>query len=138
MVVTVAVASGAVAQQYPARPIRLIVAWAPGGAPDIFARIVGEKLYAQMGQPVIVDNRPGATGNIGAEIVAKAPPDGHTIFNATLSLAVSPGFFKKLPFERLYRDVRAGGFHPPNRWDSLEFIGKAELGIPGNQSPRFV
>ncbi|MBI2296639.1 MAG: tripartite tricarboxylate transporter substrate binding protein [Betaproteobacteria bacterium] len=52
-----------------------------------------------MGQPVIVDNRPGATGNIGAEIAAKAPPDGHTIFNATLSLAISPGFYRKLPFD---------------------------------------
>ena len=98
MVATFAIAPDAVAQQYPARPIRLIVAWGPGGAPDIFARIVGQRLHAAMGQPVIVDNRPGATGNIGAEIAAKAPSDGHTIFNATLSLVISPGFYKKLPF----------------------------------------
>jgi tripartite-type tricarboxylate transporter receptor subunit TctC len=77
----------------------VIVAWGPGGAPDIFARILGERLHAAMGQPVIVDNRPGATGNIGAEIAAKATPDGHTIFNATLSLAISPAFYSKLPFD---------------------------------------
>src|SRR5687767_13415880 len=70
---------------YPARPIRLIVAFAPGGAPDAFARIMGQKLAEQVGQPVIVDNRPGATGNIGAELVAKASPDGYTLMNATLS-----------------------------------------------------
>jgi tripartite-type tricarboxylate transporter receptor subunit TctC len=99
MVATFAIAPDAVAQQYPARPIRLIVAWGPGGAPDIFARILGQRLHGAMGQPVIVDNRPGATGNIGAEIAAKAPADGHTIFNATLSLVISPGFYKKLPFD---------------------------------------
>jgi len=60
------------------------------------------------------------------------------VVDQALELVGGAAFFKKLPFERLYRDVRAGGFHPPNRWDSLEFIGKAELGIPGNQSPRFV
>ena len=87
------------AQAYPAKPIRMVVAWGPGGAPDIFARLIGQKLYEQMGQPVIVDNRPGATGNIGAEIVAKSPNDGHTLFNATLSLAISPAFYRELPFD---------------------------------------
>lgn len=99
VVTAVTVAADARAQQYPARPVRLIVAWGPGGAPDIFARIVGQRLSEAMGQPVIVDNRPGATGNVGAEIAAKAPPDGHTLFNATLSLAISPGFYRKLPFD---------------------------------------
>lgn len=89
----------AVAQSYPTKPIRMVVSWSPGGAPDILGRVLGQKLYEQMGQPVIVDNRPGATGNIGAAIVANAPPDGYTIFNATLSLAISPGFYRKLPFD---------------------------------------
>jgi tripartite-type tricarboxylate transporter receptor subunit TctC len=89
----------AFAQAYPAKPIRMVVAWGPGGAPDIFARLLGQKLHEQMGQPVIVDNRPGATGNIGAEIVAKSSNDGHTLFNATLSLAISPAFYKSLPFD---------------------------------------
>lgn len=132
IVVTVAVASDALAQQYPARPIRLIVAWAPGGAPDIFARIVGEKLYGQLGQPVIVDNRPGATGNIGAEIVAKAPPDGHTIFNATLSLAISPGFYKKLPFDPI------ASFAPVTMLASVPLILVINPGLPVKSVPELV
>lgn len=87
------------AQSFPTKPIRLIVAWGPGGAPDIFARVIGNKLFEQMGQPIIVDNRPGATGNIGAELVARSANDGYTIFNATLSLAVSPAFYKGLAFD---------------------------------------
>ena len=89
------------AQSYPTKPIRMIVAFAPGGAPDAFARIIGQKLSEQMGQTVIVDNRPGATGNIGAEIVAKAPPDGYTLFNATLSLAISPAVYGAVSFDPL-------------------------------------
>ncbi len=88
-------------QSYPTKPIRMIVAFAPGGAPDAFARIIGQKLSEQMGQTVIVDNRPGATGNIGAEIVAKAPPDGYTLFNATLSLAISPAVYSSVSFHPL-------------------------------------
>ena len=87
------------AQNYPAKPIRMVVAFAPGGSPDILGRILAQKLSERLGQPVIVDNRPGATGNIGAEAVAKAPPDGYTIFLATSSLAISPGFYKTLPFD---------------------------------------
>jgi tripartite-type tricarboxylate transporter receptor subunit TctC len=87
------------AQQYPTKPIRMVVAFAAGGAPDIIGRIVGQRLNESLGQPVIVDNRPGATGNIGAEIVAKASPDGYTLFMATLSVAISPAFFRSLPFD---------------------------------------
>src|SRR3954470_13106738 len=72
-------ATTAAAQTFPTKPLRLVVAAAPGGTPDILARIVGPKLSEQVGQPVIVDNRPGATGNIGAEVVAKAPRDGYTL-----------------------------------------------------------
>src|SRR6478609_3539355 len=71
----------ATAADYPARPIRYVVAFAPGGINDILARVVGEKLSLAWGQTVIVDNRPGAGGNVGAEIVARAPADGHTILN---------------------------------------------------------
>lgn len=87
------------AQAYPTKPIRMVVGFAPGGAPDIIGRLVGQKLNERLGQPVIVDNRPGATGNIGAEIVAKAAGDGHTVFMATLSIAISPSFYRKLPFD---------------------------------------
>lgn len=92
-------APAAWAQQYPSKPIRMVVAFAAGGAPDIIGRIVGQRLNEAMGQPVIVDNRPGATGNIGAEIVAKASADGYTVFMATLSVAISPAFYKSLPFD---------------------------------------
>lgn len=89
----------AYSQAYPTKPIRMIVAFAPSGAPDIIGRLIGQKLNENLGQPVIVDNRPGATGNIGAEIVATAAADGYTVFMATLSLAISPSFYKKLPFD---------------------------------------
>ena len=92
-------ASAAAAQQYPAKPIRMVVAFAAGGAPDLVGRIVGQKLNEELGQPVIVDNRAGATGNVGAEIVAKANPDGYTLFMATLSVAISPAFYKSLAFD---------------------------------------
>jgi tripartite-type tricarboxylate transporter receptor subunit TctC len=87
------------AQGYPDKPIRMVVAFAPGGAPDIIGRVVGQRLNERFGQPVIIDNRPGATGNIGAEIVAKAPPDGYTVFMATVSVAISPNFYRALPFD---------------------------------------
>jgi tripartite-type tricarboxylate transporter receptor subunit TctC len=122
----------AVAQSYPIKPIRLIVAWGPGGAPDIFARIVGDKLYTQMGQPVIVDNRPGATGNIGAEIVAKARPDGYTIFNATLSLAISPAFYRKLPFDPM------ANFAPVTMLASVPLILVVNPGLPTTSVPELV
>jgi len=92
-------ATTAAAQAFPTKPIRLVVAAAPGGTPDILARIVGPKLAERVGQPVIVDNRPGATGNIGAEVVAKAPRDGYTLLMATAVIAISPSFYKNLPFD---------------------------------------
>ena len=92
-------ATTAAAQTFPTKPLRLVVAAAPGGTPDILARIVGPKLSEQVGRPVIVDNRPGATGNIGAEVVAKAPRDGYTLLMATAVIAISPSFYKNLPFD---------------------------------------
>lgn len=95
-----AVVSGADdAAGFPARPVRLVVGFAPGGAPDIIGRLVGQRLSDAMGQPVIVDNRPGATGNIGAEIVARSPANGYTLFLATVSLVIAPNFNAALPFD---------------------------------------
>src|SRR5688572_4019888 len=71
------------AEVYPARPIRVIVAYTPAGTTDILARILGHKMNESWGQQVIVDNRPGANGNIGTELAAKATPDGHTLLMAT-------------------------------------------------------
>ena len=89
----------AVAQAYPSKPVRLIVASAPGGAPDILARAVSQKLSETLGQQVIVDNRAGASGIIGAELAAKAVPDGYTLFLGTTTLyAILPNL-RKLPYE---------------------------------------
>src|SRR5512143_3446705 len=78
-----ALAAGAQAQTYPSKPIRLVCPFPPGGAVDIASRAVAHELTQILGQPVTVDNRPGAGGNIGAEAVAKAPPDGYTLLMTT-------------------------------------------------------
>ncbi|MDB5809398.1 MAG: hypothetical protein JWN94_1520 [Betaproteobacteria bacterium] len=93
--------AGAAAQQYPTKPIRLMVPFAPGGANDVVARIVAIRLGEALGQPVVVDNRGGAGGTIGADIVAKAPPDGHTLLIASMGLAVNAVLYPKLPYDTL-------------------------------------
>lgn len=96
------IAASASAQPYPTKPIRLIVASAPGGAPDILARTVAQKLSDSLGQQVIIDNRPGASGLIGAELAAKAPPDGYTLFLGTTTLyALLPNLKTKLPYDQV-------------------------------------
>ncbi len=88
----VMVASGpAFAQPYPTRPVRLVVPSSAGaGVTDIVARLVGQHLSASLGQQIVIDNRPGASVILGAEVVAKAPPDGHTLLIANVSLIVNP------------------------------------------------
>ena len=87
------------AQGFPSKPIRMVVAFPPGGSTDLAARALGEKLAAVFGQPVIGDNKPGASGNIGAEFVAKSAPDGHTLLMAATSFATAPAFFPKLGWD---------------------------------------
>jgi tripartite-type tricarboxylate transporter receptor subunit TctC len=87
------------AQAYPARPIRFIVSYPPGGPADILARSLAQDLGAALGQPVVVDNRGGANGNIGAEIAAKAPADGYTLFMMTSSHAANVSLYPKLPYD---------------------------------------
>ena len=89
----------AAAQDYPTRPIRLVVPQPPGGPTDIVARLVAQKLSERLGQQVIVDNRPGAGSNIGTDIVAKAPKDGHTLVVGTVQHIVNPFLFSSLPFD---------------------------------------
>jgi tripartite-type tricarboxylate transporter receptor subunit TctC len=87
------------AADWPAKPITLIVPFAAGGTTDIIAREVGDKLAASLKQTVIVDNRAGAGGTVGANLVAKAPADGHTLFMATIAHAIAPGIYKSLPYD---------------------------------------
>ena len=85
---------------YPERPIRVIALNPPGGVSDTVARTVGERLAERVGQPVIVDNRVAANGIVGSEIVAKAPPDGHTLLLGFVgNLSINPGLFRKLPYD---------------------------------------
>lgn len=89
----------ALGESYPARPIRLIAAFAPGGSVDLVARLIGQKLTEAWGQQVVVDNRPGAGGNVSAELAAKAAPDGYTIYVCSASLVVNTSLYRNLPYD---------------------------------------
>src|SRR3984957_8914217 len=107
-----AVASAAQAQSYPTRPVRLIVGAAPGGAPDLFARVVADWLAPRLGHPVVVDNRPGVGSNLATEAVVRAPADGHTLLMVTAMNAFSAGLYDNLSFD-VVRDIApvAGVMH---------------------------
>ena len=102
--ITLTACASVPAQNYPNRPIRYVVAFAPGGINDILARIVGQKLSEITGQSVIVDNRPGAGGNLGTELVAKSSPDGYTLLNISTAQAISATLYSKLGYN-LERDL---------------------------------
>ena len=87
------------AQAWPARPIRLVVPFPPGGLIDNMARLVGSRLSQELGQPVVIDNKPGAGGNVGAAEVARAPADGYTLLMASPALTISPAIYKNLPYQ---------------------------------------
>jgi tripartite-type tricarboxylate transporter receptor subunit TctC len=94
-------AAPAHAQNYPSHPLHLIVPFAAGGAVDVLARLVGNKLGEQLGQPVVVENKAGAGGTLAADQVAKAPPDGYTILQNTNGAAIAPALYKSLPFDAM-------------------------------------
>src|SRR5690349_15572346 len=87
------------AQDYPSKQIRVVLPFPAGGGSDLIARVVAQKLTGSLGQPVVVDNRAGASGNIAAEIVAKSAPDGYTLLFGNSSLSISPGVFHKLNYD---------------------------------------
>lgn len=99
-------AAPAVAQEFPARTIRMVLPFPAGGGSDLVARIIAQRYSQLLGQQVVVDNRAGASGNIAADIVAKAPGDGYTVLFANSSLSISPAIFKKLSYDPV-RDLTA-------------------------------
>jgi tripartite-type tricarboxylate transporter receptor subunit TctC len=117
----------AAAQTYPSRPIRLIVPFAPGGPADFLARVVGQKLGDELGQPVVIENRPGANTIIGAQIVAKADPDGYTLLMAIDgTLVMNPFLYSRLPY-----DV-AKDFVPIALLANVPSVLVANLEVPAN------
>jgi tripartite-type tricarboxylate transporter receptor subunit TctC len=102
-VITAALALGAacpaMAQEYPVKAVRIVVGFPAGGGSDLIARLVAQKLSGALGQPTVVENRPGASANIAAELVAKAAPDGYTLLFGNSSLSISPAVFRKLSYD---------------------------------------
>ena len=103
------------AQNYPTRPVRLILGYGPGNAPDIVARLIGQWLSERLGQPVFIDNRPGAGSNIGTEAVVRAPPDGYTLLYVTTANAINGTLYQQLHYDFI-RDIAAvaGVIRVPN------------------------
>src|SRR6185312_14475454 len=95
-------AAGAWAQAYPTKPIRLVVPFPPAGTTDILGREVAQRLSVSFGQSVVVDNRPGAAGNIGSDLVAKSAPDGYTLLMGTVGThAINPSLYTKMPYNHV-------------------------------------
>ena len=120
------------AQDYPSRPVRLIVTLAPGGAPDIIARLIGQWLSERLGQPIVVDNRPGGNGNIGTEAVVRAPPDGYTLLMALSFNAINGALYDKLSFNFI-RDTA-----PIASIASTPFILEVHPAVPAKTVPEFI
>jgi tripartite-type tricarboxylate transporter receptor subunit TctC len=127
-----AVSRIASAQTYPTRPVRLIVPIAAGGSQDILARLIGQWLSERLGQPFIIDNRPGAGGNIGTEVAAKAPPDGYTLLLVAPANVVNITLYDKLNFNFMRDIAPVGGLtRVPN-------VMEVNLSVPAKTVPEFI
>ena len=93
-----ALAPPSMAQNWPSKPLKVVIPFAPGGAVDSTGRVIGAKLQEILGQPVIIENKPGVGGNLAADSVAKSDPDGHTILQTTIGQAMSPSLYKQLAY----------------------------------------
>jgi tripartite-type tricarboxylate transporter receptor subunit TctC len=119
--------------EYPSKPVRVLVHIPPGGAPDIAARILSDRLGETMGQPFVVENRPGSNGVIAAEITAKAPPDGHTLFLAPDSaIVINPHLYAKLPIDPL-KDLE-----PVATVGANDFVLSVNPSLPVKTFPEFI
>jgi tripartite-type tricarboxylate transporter receptor subunit TctC len=128
-----AFAATAVAQDYPTRPVKIIVPFAPGGVTDNSARVIADALGKRLGQPVIVENRPGASGNIGSTQVAQSPPDGYTLvlgFDGTM--VINPHVFAKMPFDTL-KD-----FAPVTKLGDAALLLVAHPSVPAKNMKEFL
>jgi tripartite-type tricarboxylate transporter receptor subunit TctC len=126
------IAGSAIAQAYPVKPIRVVVPLPPGGSNDVLARVVAERLAPSLGQPVVVDNRPGASGNIGTELVARSAPDGHTLLMANTAHVINPSLFTVLPYDPI-RD-----FAPIALMSSAYFALVVHPSVPARSVKEFV
>ena len=120
------------AQTYPTRPVRLIVTTPAGGSPDIIARLIGQWLSERLGQPIVVDNRSGASGNIGTEIVVRAPPDGYTLLMALSLNAINAALYDNLPFNFI-RDTA-----PVASIASIPLVMEVNPSVPAKTVPEFI
>src|SRR5215469_8302427 len=127
-----AVSRVAWAQVYPTRPVRILVGYSPGGSTDILARLLGQWLSERLGRPFVIDNRPGATGNIATEAVVRAPADGHTLLLSSLANATNATLYDKLDFNFIRDIAPVGGiFRVPN----VMLVNPA---FPANTVPEFI
>ncbi|HUQ74465.1 MAG TPA: tripartite tricarboxylate transporter substrate-binding protein [Burkholderiales bacterium] len=125
--------AGNVFAQFPSRPIHILVTIPPGGAPDIVARVVGEKISHTLGQPVVIDNKPAANGNAAAAEVARAPADGHTLLLAADSLiTINPHVYSKMPVDTL-KDLT-----PVSSLVSNQFVLSINPALPPKTFPEFI
>src|SRR5437868_8211475 len=114
--------SWAAAQGWPAKPIHIIVAFAPGGPVDVVARLAQQKLQEILGQPIVVENRPSSTGNLGTQVVAKAPPDGYTILANSSAFAVNVSLSSN------------AGYEPADFAPVIQFATQPNLIVPQHES----
>jgi len=151
-----ALASAANAQPFPNRPVTLIVPFSPGTGIDILARVIAPKLADKWGQPVVVDNKPGASGNIGTDLVAKSPPDGYTLMVTVNTFTITPSLIKNTPYDVVEDfspiskiatatycfDVNPNVFPARNMQEAIALIrqnpGKYFFASPGNGTPHHI
>ena len=151
-----ALASAANAQSFPNRPVTLVVPFSPGTGIDILARVIAPKLADKWGQPVVVDNKPGASGNIGTDLVAKSPPDGYTLMVTVNTFTITPSLIKNTPYDVVEDfspiskiatatycfDVNPNVFPARNMQEAIALIrqnpGKYFFASPGNGTPHHI